>query len=153
MRAKYEKRAPGVADHKGALRSPRKTTGRKVTMDDAITAIRTAVADGATAEQKAHGAAACRAILAALGAEPGKPIAMAGAPVPHPLAGIDPGQALDLLIAKLTAALPKDEDKARQATPTAPPDPRGLRIAFVAPPPRQAARGPAQARPTRRGKP
>lgn len=103
-----------------------------------LEAIRIAVADGATTEQKAHGAAACRAILAALGAEPGKPIAMPGAPVPHPLAGIDPGQALDLLIAKLTAALPKDDDK--PSAPPAAPDPRGLRIAFVAPPGRPAAR-------------
>ena len=101
-------------------------------MDQVIEDIRTAVADGATDEQKAHGAAACRAILAALGAEPGKPIAMPGAPAPHPLAGIDPGLALDLLIAKLTAALPKDDDKP-SAPPTAP-DARGLRIAFVAPP-------------------
>lgn len=110
-------------------------------MHDTIEAIRAAVADGATAEQKAHGAAACHAVLAALGAEPGKPIAMPGAPAPHPLAGIDPGQALDLLIAKLTAALPKDDGKPPASTPHAP-DPRGLRIAFVAPPrpPRPPAR-------------
>ncbi len=106
-------------------------------MQDQIEAIRAAIAADATAEQKAHGAAACRAILAALGAEPGKPIAMPGAPVPHPLAGIDPGQALDLLIAKLTAALPKDDDKS--SAPQAAPDPRSLRIAFVAP--RAPARG------------
>ena len=106
-------------------------------MNDQIEAIRAAVAADATAEQKAHGAAACRAILAALGAEPGKPIALPGAPVPHPLAGIDPGQALDLLIAKLTAALPKDDDK--PSAPPAAPVPRGLRIAFVAPPGRAPA--------------
>ena len=117
-------------------------------MHQSIEAIRAAVADGATAEQKAHGAVACRAILAALGAEPGKPIAMPGAPSPHPLAGLDPGTALDLLIAKLTAALPKDDDK--PAAPTAAPEPRGLRIAFVAPPPRF----PSRVRPAvRRGKP
>ena len=108
--------------------------------------IREATADGATAEQKAHGAAACRAILAALEAEPGRPIAMPGAPAPHPLAGIDPGQALDLLIARLTAALPKEDAKAT-AGPAAAPDPRGLRIAFVAPTRRPAA--PAGARPVR----
>ena len=100
-------------------------------MNANLEAIRAAVTEGATAEQKAHGAAACRAILAALEAEPGKPIAMPGAPPPHPLAGIDPGQALDLLIARLTAALPK-EDANATAAPAAP-DPRGLRIAFVAP--------------------
>ena len=120
-------------------------------MTDQIEAIRAAVTVDATAEQKAHGAIACRAILAALGAEPGKPIAMPGAPMPHPLAGIDPGTALDLLIARLTAALPKDDDKAAApiAVPAAP-DPRGLRITFVAPPPRP----PSRARPAvRRGKP
>ncbi len=110
-------------------------------MQEQIEAIRAAVADGATDEQKAHGAAACRAILAALGAEPGKPIAMPGAPAPNPLAAIDPGLALDLWIAKLTAALPKDDDKP-SAAPAAP-DPRGLRIAFVAPPPRQPAARPS----------
>lgn len=102
-------------------------------MDDQIEAIRVAVTTDATPEQKAHGAQACRAILTALGAEPGKPIAMPGAPTPHPLAGLDPGQALDLLIAKLTAALPKDGGEAAPAAPL-PPEPRGLRIAFVSPP-------------------
>ncbi len=75
-------------------------------------------------------------------------MAIPGAPVPHPLAGIAPGQALDLLIAKLTAALPKDDDK-----PSAPPaasDPRGLRIAFVAPPGRSPAPPPRPGRPPRR---
>ncbi len=119
-------------------------------MDVFLEAVRLAVADGATDEQKAHGATACRAILTALGAEPGKPIAMPGAPVPHPLAGIDPGQALDLLIAKLTAALPKDDGK--PSAPPAAPDPRGLRIAFVAPPGRQppARPGPRPGRTVRR---
>ena len=112
---------------------------------NSLEAIHAAIADGATPEQKALGAAACRAILAALEAEPGKPIAMPGAPAPHPLAGIDPGQALDLLIARLTAALPK-EDAKTTAAPAAP-DPRGLRIAFVAPTRRPAA--PAAARPGR----
>lgn len=114
-----------------------------------IDVIRAAVADGATADQKAAGAAACRAILAALGAEPGKPIAMAGAPAPHPLAGLDPGQALDLLIAKLTAALPKDEGK--PANPAAASAPRGLRISFVDAP-RPLLRGPRAPNPGRGGR-
>jgi hypothetical protein len=118
-------------------------------MNERLEAIRAAVAEGATPDQKAHGAAACRAILAALGAEPGKPIALPDAPVRHPLAGIDPGLALDLLIAKLTAALPKEDDKSREA-PTPAPDPRGLRIAFVAPPGRQPTPPPRQGRPVRR---
>ena len=115
-------------------------------MTEQLEAIRAAITEGASSEQKAHGAAACRAILAALGAEPGKPIALPDAPVPHPLAGIDPGLALDLLIAKLTAALPKDDDK--PSAPTAAPDPRGLRIAFVAPPGRAPAPTPSP-QPTR----
>ena len=115
-------------------------------MREMIDAIRLAVADGATAQQRAAGVLACQSILAALGAEPGKPIAIPGAPAPHPLAGIDPRQALDLLIAKLTAALPKEDAKAA-AAPAAAPDPRGLRIAFVAPTRRPAA--PAGARPGR----
>jgi hypothetical protein len=40
-------------------------------MNELIEAIRIAVADGATAEQKATGALACRTIIAALGAEAG----------------------------------------------------------------------------------
>ena len=111
-------------------------------MNDMIEALRVAVADGATAEQKVHGAIACRAILAALDAEPGKPIMLPGAPTPNPLANIDPSTALDLLIAKLTTAIPKDDstpDPARSAAP----DRRALRIAFVAPP-AQSRRGPAR---------
>ena len=104
-------------------------------MQEQIEAIRAAIADGATTEQKAHGAAACRAILAALAAEPGKPIAMPGAPVPHPLAGIAPGQALDLLIARLTAALPKEDGTAASIAPARP-----MRIAFVTPPPKRNLR-------------
>ena len=98
-------------------------------MQDLIEAIRAAVADGATADQKAHGAAACRAILAALGAEAGKPIAMPGAPAASPLAGIDPGQAIDLLIAKLSAMVPKEDGQPVAATHSRSP----MRIALVAP--------------------
>jgi hypothetical protein len=111
-------------------------------MQDLIESIRAAVAEGATADQKAHGAQACRAILTALDTEPGKPLAVANAPTPHPLAGIDPGQALDLLIAKLTAAIPKDDKSGAAAPqPAAPPPDRGLRIAFVTPPARRPTPG------------
>ena len=115
-------------------------------MNEKVSAIGAAIANGATAEQKAHGAAACRAILAALEAEVGKPIAMPGAPIPSPLAGIDPGQAIDLLIAKLSSMLPKEDGKAPAAT--APPTPARppMRIAFVAPP------APAGGRPAPRGR-
>ncbi len=76
-------------------------------MDEMIDAIRGAVAEGATAEQKVAGAQACRTILTALEAEVGKAITLSGAPVPSPLAGISPDQALDLLIAKLSSMVRK----------------------------------------------
>lgn len=107
-------------------------------MNEFIEAIRAAVAEGATAEQKRIGADACRTILTALDAEVGKPIVLADAPKPHPLSQLDPGQALDLLIAKLSAAIPKDDAPtatSSQAVVPARPD-RGLRIAFVTPPSR-----------------
>jgi hypothetical protein len=94
-------------------------------MNDLLEAIRLAVAEGATGEQKAGGAQACRTILIALETEAGKPLNVPGAPPPHPLAGIDPGQALDLLIARLRAAVPTDE---KPRTP-------GVRFPLVAAPP------------------
>jgi hypothetical protein len=120
-------------------------------MDDKIEAIRAAIAGGATSEQKAHGIVACRAILAALDAEPGKPIVLPGVPAPSPLANIDPSTALDLLIAKLTAALPSEGGK-EQGSPPMPLDRRALRIAFVPPPPPsprppRAVRAPARRKP------
>ena len=101
-------------------------------MDEMIEAIRAAVSAGATPEQKAIGAQACRTILAALDAEPGRAIALAGAPTPGPLSGISPDQALDLLIARLAAIAEK------QATTTAAPAKSiPLRIALVQPPARR----------------
>ena len=107
-------------------------------MNELIEAIRAAVAEGATAEQKTIGAQACRTILTALDAEAGKPLAVPNAPKPHPLSQIDPGQALDLLIAKLSANLPKDDPAASTTAPAAlsARRDRGLRIEFVTPPPR-----------------
>lgn len=108
-------------------------------MNELIEAIRAAVAEGATAEQKTIGAQACRTILTALDTEAGKALAVPNAPRPHPLSQIEPGQALDLLIAKLSANLPKDDPGASTATaPAALPArrDRGLRIEFVTPPPR-----------------
>lgn len=63
-------------------------------MHEMIEAIRCAVTDGATPEQKGAGIVACRAILAALEAAPGKALVVAGVPAPSPLAGIPPDQAL-----------------------------------------------------------
>jgi len=105
-------------------------------MEEMIETIRIAASDGATAEQKAAGVVACRTMLTALEAEVGKPIAIVGAPTPGPLAGISPDQAIDLLIAKLTAITQEKEKTAASTTAQASP----LRIAFVPAPPRGVAR-------------
>lgn len=101
-------------------------------MEQLLESIRAAVAENASAEQKSAGAQACRAILTALEAEAGKPLAFAGAPPPAALSGIDPTQALDLLIARLRAALPSAEG---EKPATLAPDRAGLRISMVSPPP------------------
>ena len=101
-------------------------------MEQLLESIRAAVAENASAEQKSAGAQACRAILTALEAEAGKPLAFAGAPPPAALSGIDPTQALDLLIARLRAALPSAEG---EKPATLAPDRPGLRISMVSPPP------------------
>jgi hypothetical protein len=98
-------------------------------MEKLIESIRVAVAAGATAETKAAGAAACRTILAALEAEPGKALTLPGAPAASPLAGMDPTQVVDLLIAKLRAAAPAEPANAPQ------PQPQRLRFSMVSPPP------------------
>lgn len=117
-------------------------------MQELIEAIRLAVAEGASNEHKQLGAAACRTILTALDTEPGKPLAMPNVPTAHPLSGLAPGQALDLLIAKLSAALPPDEPKG-DATKSAAPARGGIRIAFVPVPTQHRAIG-APAHQTRR---
>lgn len=101
-------------------------------MTEMIEAIRAAVADGATSEQKAAGAQACSTILTALGAEAGKPIVPRGAPPPHPFSGISIDQALTLIIARLTTlaeareaaereAAQRESTSARPASPNAAP--------------------------------
>ena len=112
-------------------------------MTEMIEAIRAAVADGATPEQKELGAQACRTILAALGAERGKTMAVPGAPQPHPLAGITVDQALTLLITRLTTIAEAKESaeateaaRAKEANAGTPPRPRAApQIAFVNPSP------------------
>lgn len=98
-------------------------------MEQLLEAIRAAIASDATAEQKAVGAQSCRTVLAALDAEPGKPIPLPGAPPSNPLAGLQLDQALDLMIARLRAAAPADPAPAKPAPPAQP-----LRIALVPPP-------------------
>ncbi len=95
-------------------------------MHELIEAIRIAVADGATAEQKATGAAACRTILAALGAQPGKPIVLPRAPTPHPLSGLSFEQALDLVITRLRAVADAREVAPSQPAPSQPAPARPL---------------------------
>ena len=112
-------------------------------MSEMIEAIRAAVADGATPEQKELGAQACRTILVALGAERGKTMAVPDAPQPHPLAGITADQALTLLVARLTtiaeakeAAEANAAARAKEANAGAPPRPQAApQIPFVNPPP------------------
>lgn len=118
-------------------------------MTEMIEAIRAAVADGATSEQKELGAHACRTILSALGATPGKAIVLPGAPQPHPLAGITVDQALPLVIARLTAIAEAREAATANAA-TSPRPQAAPQIAFVNPSPamkRAAVPAPAQRRP------
>lgn len=107
-------------------------------MNDLIELIRSATRAEASAEQKIAGAQACRTIMTALEAEVGKPIALAGAPTPGPLAGVSPDQALDLLIARLSAMVPA-ERAGEPAPGTRNAERAPLRIAFVQPPARPRA--------------
>lgn len=111
-------------------------------MEQLIDAIRAATTNGATTEQKATAVQACRAIIAALDTEPGKPIVLPGTAPKSPLAGISIDQVIELLIAKLTAVA----DAGEKAT-ALPPAPTGFRVPTVAPP-RLAARAANTARPS-----
>lgn len=84
-------------------------------MEDLLQAIRAAVTQGATDDERAAGIGACRTIVAALEASVGQPMtASPAAPMPPiasivgALRGLPPEQLLDLAIAKLRAALPAD---------------------------------------------
>jgi len=95
-------------------------------MDELIDSIRVAVAPSATADQRAAGVAACRALLTALGAEVGKPFTPTSVGVTPParaLRGLSVDQALDLAIAKLRSMIPAES---MPTTPTA-----SLAIPFV----------------------
>ena len=101
-------------------------------MDELLETIRKAVAPDADQPTKQAGANACRAILAALEAQPGEPLAVAPAPAPtSPIAtvvrqfqGAPPGLVLDALIAKLRSHLPPEETGTPAQVPS-------LRIPFV----------------------
>ncbi|MBE7450538.1 MAG: hypothetical protein HS111_17055 [Kofleriaceae bacterium] len=95
-------------------------------MEPALEALRAALADGATPDQRAAGVAACRAIIAALEATPGEPMPVAASPetataitAPISLAGLSLDQVLDLAIGKLRSMVPADRLAAAQ--PTEPP--------------------------------
>ncbi|CAN5885633.1 hypothetical protein BH11MYX2_BH11MYX2_36900 [soil metagenome] len=82
-------------------------------MDDVIDSIRAAVANDAPPEARAAGITACRAVLAALEATSGVPLAEAAVADPNPLVQmmgalkrVPTEQLLDLAISKLRAALP-----------------------------------------------
>jgi hypothetical protein len=82
-------------------------------LDDLIASIRAAVAPNASADVRAIGATACRSILTALEAQAGQPLAAAPFAPASTLAGMLSAfasmpreQLLDLVIAKLRAALP-----------------------------------------------
>lgn len=84
-------------------------------MDNIIQAIEAALATDATTEARSAGISACRAVLGALEAKPGMP--MAAAPLPSPVAaivaslrGVPFEQLLDLAIARLRSALPADAE-------------------------------------------
>jgi len=86
-------------------------------METLIEAIRAASAADATPQARANGAQACRTILAALEATQGQPLASAPAAPATPMHAIvgtlrntPPEQLLDLVIAKLKAALPPGTD-------------------------------------------
>lgn len=110
-------------------------------MDQLIDAIRVATMSGATTDQKAAGVQACRAIIAALATEPGKPIVLPGTPPQSPLAGISIDQVLELLVARLTTIANARDAAALPPAPAA----AGIRIPAVVPP-RSVARA---ANPTR----
>jgi len=110
-------------------------------MHELIELIRAAVAQGATAEQKAIGAQACRTILTALEAEPGRPIVLPGAPQPQRSAGLSLDQALDLVIARLRPVA-EQHDKQTDARIAAPSGnvPAGMRIPSMQPAARPISR-------------
>lgn len=78
-------------------------------MNELIEAIRIAVAEGATTEQKAVGVQACRTIAAALGTEPGKPLVLSGVSPVQTTSRVSIDQVLDLMIAKLSLVAKENE--------------------------------------------
>ncbi|MGE0404023.1 MAG: hypothetical protein AB7T06_45370 [Kofleriaceae bacterium] len=118
-------------------------------MDSVLETIRAAVANDATAEQKAAGVQACRTIIAALDAEPGKPLVAPIAVSAPTRPSLD--QILDMAIARLTMiANAHDTSAVAPATQNVSAVPRqlpaGLRVptAPAALPPSRPAKQPAR---------
>jgi hypothetical protein len=109
-------------------------------MDQLIDTIRAAIAMDASGEQKAAGVQACRTIVAALDAEPGKPIVLPGTPPRPALSGVSFDQVLDLLIGRLTSIA-----NARDApgVPAQPAQPAPRDAVTLPTPPRTGLRVPA----------
>jgi hypothetical protein len=106
-------------------------------MNELIEAIRLAVADGATTDQKAAGVLACRTIATALDTEPGKPFTLPGTPIPV-TSRVSIDQVLDLAIARLSV-IAKESETQQPPTPLQPTAPqsrlgasRGLQIPMAA---------------------
>jgi hypothetical protein len=78
-------------------------------MNELIEVIRTAVAEGATTEQKAVGVQACRTIAAALDTEPGKPLVLPGVSPVQTTSRVSIDQVLDLMIARLSLVAKESE--------------------------------------------
>ncbi len=94
-------------------------------MNKLIETITSAIAPDADDASKHAGSDACRALLAALEVEPGKPLAPAPMPSSPMVAAVQqlrsapPTLVLDALIAKLRAHLPQLPEEAPQTVPDA----------------------------------
>jgi hypothetical protein len=104
-------------------------------MNELIEAIRAALAEGATTQQKAAGVHACRAIATALGTEPGNLLTLPGVAPTTQTSRVSIDQILDLAIARLSMVAKDQESNHAHAAPAAPAaqptiaaKPHGLRI-------------------------
>lgn len=109
-------------------------------MESLLEIIRAAVANDATADQKAAGVQACRTILTALDAEPGKPLVPPIAVSAPTRPSLD--QVLDMAIARLTMIANARDAATAPATPNvaaaARQLPTGLRVPAALPPSKPA---------------
>lgn len=121
-------------------------------MESLLEIIRAAVANDATADQKAAGAQACRTILAALDTEPGKPLVPPIAVSAPTRPSLD--QVLDMAIARLTMIANARDAASAPATPKIAAVPRqlptGLRVPAALPPSKPAKQPAMKPAPTRK---